>query len=153
MSHSIGGSWAGLPSPPVQQQVLGRSCCKHLGQPCRTIPIACAALSTADSSPGMFERELQKGGTGREEIQHLPAFTLCLQGQLYQNPARSRAGSCLQYRADERTAKPHPRGLLARAVYHKNTQLQIQTVCKILKSLWFRICGHAFSVISASPRF
>lgn len=104
---------------PCRQQVLGRSCCKHQWSALEnTSRLACATLCTANPSPGISEREVQKGGTGREKRQRLSAFYLHLQGQFYHKPARSRAGNCPQYWAKERTAleqplrtaKPDPRG-------------------------------------------
>lgn len=94
---------------PCRQQVLGRSCCKYLWSALENNSrLACAKLCTANSSPGIFGREAQKGGTGREKRQHLSAFNLYLQGQLYHKPARSRAGNCPQYWAEERTASEQP---------------------------------------------
>lgn len=138
----------GLPSPPV----LGRSCCKHLwSAPQNNSRLACATLSTANSSEGIIESEVQKGRTGWEKTQHLPAFNPYVQGQFYHKPARSTAGNCPQYWAEERTAlegplrtaKPHLRGLTVQC------KIKISN-CKFKRYLRsYRACGSEFVDITS----
>lgn len=121
----------GLPSPPVQQQRWAEAAANIWGQRCRTTH----ASPVPRSSRLIPHRGFQKGGSGREETEHLLAFNLYLQGQLYHKPERSSTGNC----PDERHCFGQS---LILEVCNKNTQLQVQTVFKILQSLWCRICGH-----------
>lgn len=136
----------GPPALHCRQQVVGRSCCKHL----------CSALEnnspwlvplSANSSLGIAERELRKGATGREKTQLLPVVNLYLQGQFYHK-------NCPQFWADQRTAlkwplrkaKPHLRGLPVQREKQNKTKkhptAKFKRNLRLPQSLWFRICVH-----------
>lgn len=102
---------------PCRQQVLGRSCCKHQWSALEnTSRLPCATLCTANPSPGISEREVQKGGTGREKRQLYQHLT-CTSGDSSTTSLRGAGqgialsiGLRTALERPLRTAKPDPRG-------------------------------------------